>query len=79
MSEEPNKAGESGLSRESILKAFQEMSDELGRRGAAGEICIFGGTAMVLAFAARPSTNYVDAIFQPTQLTVEGLFEEGAV
>jgi hypothetical protein len=25
--------GRSGLNREAILKAFQEMSDELGRRG----------------------------------------------
>jgi hypothetical protein len=56
-----------GLSREKILKAFQEMSDELARHGVTGEICLFGGTVMVLAFAARISTKDVDAIFQPTQ------------
>ena len=43
------------------------MSDELKRRGATGELCLFGGTVMVLAFAARISTKDVDAIFQPTQ------------
>jgi Nucleotidyltransferase of unknown function (DUF6036) len=57
----------SGLTREKILKAFQEMSDELKRRGVTGELCLFGGTVMVLAFAARISTKDVDAIFQPTQ------------
>ena len=43
------------------------MSDELGQRGATGELCLFGGTVMVLSFAARLSTKDVDAIFQPTQ------------
>ena len=61
----------SGLERAAIIKAFQEMSDELGRRGTTGELCLFGGTVMVLAFAARPSTKDVDAIFQPTQVIRE--------
>ena len=76
----------SGLERAAIIKAFQEMSDELGRRGATGELCLFGGTVMVLAFAARLSTKDVDAIFQPTdkvpikaQYLVEGLFAEGKI
>lgn len=51
-----------------MLKAFQEMSDELGRRGVTGELCLLGGAVMVLAFAARPSTKDVDAIFQPTKI-----------
>ncbi len=38
----------SGLERATIIKAFQEMSDELGRRGTTGELCLFGGTVMVL-------------------------------
>jgi hypothetical protein len=41
----------SGLERAAIVKAFQEMSDELGWRGATGELCLFGGAVMVLAFA----------------------------
>jgi len=56
----------SGLERAAIIKAFQEMSDELGRRGTTGELCLFGGAVMVLAFAARVSTKDVDALFQPT-------------
>ncbi len=59
------------LSREAILKAFQALSGELARSGATGELCLLGGTVMVLAFAARPSTKDVDAIFQPTQVVRE--------
>jgi hypothetical protein len=57
-----------GFSREVILRALASLSDHLGRNGVLGEICLFGGTAMVLAFSARISTKDVDAIFQPTQL-----------
>src|SRR5437773_659281 len=71
MSEEHKKNTQSGLSRETILKAFGQMSEELGRRGASGELCLFGGTVMVLAFTARLSTKDVDAIFQPTQIIRE--------
>jgi len=55
------------LTRETILSGLSALSDALGERGATGEICLFGGTVMVLAFAARPSTKDVDAIFRPTQ------------
>jgi hypothetical protein len=68
---EPEKNSLSNLSRAAILKAFQEMSDEFARRGVTGELCLFGGTVMVLAFAARPSTKDVDAVFQPTAIVRE--------
>jgi len=55
------------LTREQILTALQAVSDQLGTQGITGEICLFGGTVMVLAFRARPSTKDVDAIFQPSQ------------
>jgi hypothetical protein len=61
-------SSKAALSREQILKALQALSDELGRRNATGELCLMGGTVMVLAFAARVSTKDVDAIFQPTQV-----------
>ena len=32
-----------------------------------GEICLFGGTVMVLAYNARVATKDVDALFQPAQ------------
>jgi len=58
----------SALTREAILAALRALSDELGKQGVTGEICLFGGTVMVLAFTARLSTKDVDAIFKPTQL-----------
>ena len=61
----------SGLNRESILRALTSLSEELGRQGVTGELCLFGGTVMVLAFSARLATKDVDALFQPTPLIRE--------
>ncbi len=61
----------SALTREAIVGALSALSDELGKQGVIGEICLFGGTVMVLAFNARLSTKDVDAIFHPTTLTRE--------
>ena len=58
----------SALTREVILRALSSLSEELGKQGVTGEVCLFGGTVMVLAFAARVSTKDVDALFQPTLL-----------
>jgi hypothetical protein len=57
----------STLTREQILAALEALSHELGKQGVTGEICLFGGTVMVLAFTARLTTKDVDALFQPTQ------------
>ena len=56
------------LTREAILAALRALSDALGKQAVIGEVCLFGGTVMVLAFAARVSTKDVDALFQPAQL-----------
>ncbi|MBI5772922.1 MAG: hypothetical protein HZA89_04150 [Verrucomicrobia bacterium] len=56
----------STLTREQILAALGTLSDELGKQGVMGEVCLFGGTVMVLAFTARLTTKDVDALFQPT-------------
>lgn len=77
MSENETSAG-STLTREMILRALQCLSDELGKRGITGEICLFGGTVMVLAFNARPATKDVDALFQPTP-TIRDLARDIAV
>ena len=61
----------SGLSADEINAALEALSVELERSGAKGEICLFGGTVMVLAFKARVSTKDVDAVFQPAQLVRE--------
>src|SRR5437899_1321365 len=66
MSAQTQPAG-SILTREQILAALRALSAELGKQGATGEICLFGGTVKVLAFTARLTTKDVDAIFQPTQ------------
>jgi Nucleotidyltransferase of unknown function (DUF6036) len=60
--------GRIGLSKEVILKALQELSEALAKRDVKGELCLFGGSVMVLAYAARVSTKDVDAIFQPATL-----------
>jgi hypothetical protein len=53
------------LSKEKIIKYLKELSDEMGKQNLKGEILLFGGAAMVLAFNARPSTKDIDAIFRP--------------
>jgi hypothetical protein len=59
------------LDRDTILGALARLASLLKEKGVDGELCLLGGTAMVLAFAARPSTKDVDAIFQPASLVRE--------
>ena len=61
----------SALTREAILRALSSVSQELGQQNVTGEICLFGGTVMVLAFTARLATKDVDALFQPATLIRE--------
>jgi hypothetical protein len=60
MSDNPDK-----LSRNTIMAALHRLDELLREKGVIGELCIFGGAAMVLAFDARESTRDVDAIFVP--------------
>ena len=53
------------LSREQIMAALRRLDELLREKGVIGELCVFGGAAMVLAFDARESTRDVDAIFVP--------------
>ena len=59
------------LEREQIIRALSRLSDLLKERNAAGEVCLLGGTAMLLGFKARPSTKDIDAIFAPAGLIRE--------
>ena len=68
----------SALTRETILRGLHTLSDELGKQGVIGEVCLFGGTVMVLAFTARLATKDVDALFQPAQ-TIRELARQIAV
>lgn len=80
---------DSALTREAILAALLALSDELAKQSVIGEICLFGGAVMVLAFTARISTKdvldlvgrYYPASRIPvkTQYLVEGLFAEGQI
>jgi hypothetical protein len=65
--QQPKQGSGSTLTRETIFSALSALSDELGKQGVMGEICLFSGTVMVLAFTARLATKDVDALFQPAQ------------
>ena len=60
-----------GLSKEQIVSALKRLNDYLAEANVIGELCLFGGTAMVLVFNARLSTRDVDAIFLPATLIRE--------
>ena len=45
-----------------ILRPLGRLAELLRERDTEGELCLFGGTVMVVAFRARPSTRDVDAI-----------------
>lgn len=59
------------LSKEFILAALVRLNELLHEKGIMGELCIFGGAAMVLAFDARESTRDVDGIFVPKTEVIE--------
>jgi len=46
------------------LKALEKKLSEMKVKG---EICLYGGAMMCLAYNARPATKDVDAIFEPTK------------
>jgi len=53
------------LDRDVVMRALSRLAELLRDTGIEGEICVFGGAVMVLAFKARPSTKDVDAVFEP--------------
>lgn len=55
------------LTKENILAALDRLNELLHEKGVLGELCIFGGAAMVLAFDARESTRDVNGIFVPKE------------
>jgi hypothetical protein len=53
------------LDRATLRRAFDLLAGKLAREGVVGEIHVFGGAAMVLAFDSRAATRDVDALFTP--------------
>ena len=49
-----------------IKQYLTELNDELCAIEVKGEICLYGGAVMCLAYNARPATKDVDAVFEPT-------------
>jgi hypothetical protein len=43
------------------------LNDELGAAEIKGEVCLYGGAVMCLAYNARPATKDVDAVFEPVR------------
>lgn len=54
------------MTAEEITQYLTELNDELRLMDIKGEVSLFGGAVMVLAFKSRIATKDVDAIFQPT-------------
>jgi hypothetical protein len=53
------------LHKKQLQAALSKLDATLREEGVCGEVCLYGGAAMVLAFDARESTRDVDAIFEP--------------
>jgi len=55
------------MTAEEITKYLTELNDELRLMDIKGEVSLYGGAVMCIAFKARPATRDVDAIFEPVR------------
>jgi hypothetical protein len=53
------------FTRKRIEQLFTDLGARLERRGVTGEVLVFVGAAMILAFNARAATRDIDAVFAP--------------
>ncbi len=59
-------------------RAFTLLAERLARKNVVGEIHVFGGAAMVLAFDSRAATRDVDALFAPDGSVLDAAREVAA-
>jgi hypothetical protein len=55
------------IDRSQLEEAFHQLAEQLRRDNVVGDIYIFGGAAMVVAYKARQATRDVDALFEPRE------------
>jgi hypothetical protein len=53
------------MTAEEITQYLTELNDELRQMDIKGEVSLYGGAVMCLAYKARPATKDIDAIFEP--------------
>jgi hypothetical protein len=59
------------LDRDRLTHLLSELSEEMGRREATGELHLLGGAVMCLVFGAREATRDIDAAMRPASLLRE--------
>lgn len=55
------------LNRETLLKALRVVDELAPEQGLELEICVYGGSAMLLAYDSRNATRDVDAVLNPSE------------
>lgn len=66
------------LTQAEIRTGLEKVNEWLASRGTRGELCLYGGACLCLAFAARNSTKDVEAVFEPASIIRKAAFEIAA-